>query len=117
MLIIDEDRVTFYIENTRQIYKGEIIFNLLQGYFIGRVRALINGHFTPRDNDTFLVDSGFNKREQQKLYEEEFGYWEPGSGNRGWWPWCRTRENLIRILHILDEKTKDTEFIDISVII
>lgn len=118
MLRIEEDRVTFLVESTQRLYKGEIIKDD-RGYFIGCVREDIGGEYYFRYNDDFLIAAGFNTKAKQKdLYENVLGYWDDGSDSRGWWPWCRTKENLYRILYLIDEKNrKDTIFVDISVII
>ena len=115
MLRIEADEITFHIEKTHQTFKARILKDdSRECYFVGYV----NGMSLFRYNDDFLIAAGFNTKAKQKdLYENVLGYWNDGSDSRGLWPWCRTKENLFRILYTIDEKRKDTEFIDISVII
>ena len=117
MLRIEADKITFLVENTHKLYKGQILKDD-RGYFIGCVKENVDGVFYSGHNDDFLIAAGFNTKAKQKdLYESVLGYWIDGSESKGWWPWCRTKENLFRILYAIDEKRKDAEFVDISVII
>lgn len=119
MLRIEADEITFLVESTHKLYKGQILKDD-RGYFIGCVRENVDGVFYSGHNDDFLIAAGFNtKAKQRDLYENVLGYWDDGSDSKGWWPWCRTKENLVRILYIIDAKNriKDTIFVDISVII
>lgn len=119
MLIIDEDRITFHIEKTHQTFKARIFKDYSREcYFVGCVRENVDGVFYFGHNDDFLIAAGFDtKAKQRSLYESVLGYWIDGSESKGLWPWCRTKENLFRILYAIDEKRKDAEFVDISVII
>ena len=118
MLIIEEDRITFHIEKTHQTFKARILKDDREYYFVSCVIESVNGRSLPKCNDDFLIAAGFDTKAKQKdLYESVLGYWIDGSESIGWWPWCRTKENLVKILYSIDEKRKDAEFVDISVII
>lgn len=118
MLIIDEeDRITFLIENTQRLFKGQI-FKDSDGYYISSVTEKINGLFYHRDNDYFLIAAGFNaKIKQRNLYDSVLGYWIDGSDFTGIWPWCKTKEQLFRILYAIDTESKDAIFIDINMLL
>ena len=117
MLVIQNNKVTVHIPSKQKTYKAEI-FHDSRGWFLSTVSVSIEGSHSfmagSMDNDAILREFGFNKEAQKKLYEEVLGYWNLDTLFQGWWPWCRTRKDLITILNVVANPMHDPNFIDIS---
>lgn len=118
MLVIENNKVEVHLASKNRTYTAQISHDV-RGWFLCCVKV----HFENRgysgyvDNDAILKEFGFDKKAQKKLYKEVLGYWNLTEPFQSWWPWCRTRNDLITILNVVVNPIHDPNFIDISYIV
>lgn len=82
-MVIDGDNVRFHIDD--KIYNGTIISSSRHGWFVA---------FSIGNSILFRI----LRLDKEEVYLKVLGYY-PYSGD---WPYCKTREDLIKILYYLD---------------
>lgn len=103
MLKIVGDRVFFRTKFGK--YSGEIMYKMDGFYFQSN---------DLKPNDQSLCDANFKSTEaKEALFKKILGY-RPKIG--GIWPWCRTREDVIKVLIYLTKEDRKN-FIRLNIII
>ena len=112
MLKINDGFITLSKGDTGELITGHILRLSSTEWFVGRVYS--DGRFM--DNNYVLRAYGFsNYQKQKQLFLRKLGYWKMIYPIHGAFPFCHTKEDVVKILRELDKNDeKDNDFINIS---
>lgn len=100
-----------------QIVGDRVFFQTKFGRYTGRIDYASEGFYFKDDsgcNYQSLCDAGFKScSARETLFEKILGYY-PETG--GIWPWCKTKEDVIKILRYLTREDRKN-FIQLSTIV
>ena len=106
MIDILDNEIIMYYNGKR--YAFLILCNSSDRYFLGEKTNTIY----PTKNDRILQVFGYNTFQKQKeLYQKVLGYFISEDMLPGYWPWCKSKEDILKILRYLNLDT--TVFIDL----
>lgn len=100
-----------------QIVGDKVFFRTKFGKYTGNIKWAVDGFYFQDDsgfNFRSLRDAGFkSSTARDALFEKILGYYPKAGGE---WPWCKTREDVIKVLKYLTREDRKN-FIQLNTIV